>query len=494
MKKLSQHALADSTSDTDAADQHQPQRAARGSQRFSSRLRYWATVSGVTIPAALLVLFVFLWLVRRDPLPTAVRVATAHPGQSYHVFGTDFSDAMNKQFGRKIASPIETSGSAQNIDVLHQKGVELALYQGGTFPLKDCGVVAPLYPEVVHVLADRSLLEGVLAGEARRANASLLRQLAQTNPPLVVYAGSANSGMRQSAEEILIEHYGIAREAIEFAKEPDADVVISTTGIFSDAMEKRLASGRYGFLALDADSISQRHRHFSTYTIPKGLYGYERGVPMPSDDVPTVATMAYLVARQDASPKLVLAALTALYESDLQENHSDVVSRYDAKPFLPRMPMHETARDYYYPFDVGATAAMIEAIAGTKELVVALGAGVFLLWGIRKRRREQQHAALLETNRDCLNRFVDQTLQIEQEQLRITDPGKLDELLAAITRIKLRALDELTDEEVRGDRMFSIFLAQCANLISTMQLKIMRYSDENMISSQSEQSQRRSAE
>jgi hypothetical protein len=292
--------------------------------------------------------------------------------------------------------------------------------------------------------------------------------------------------MRKSADEILFQHYGIGRDSIKFIDRPDADVVISTTGIFSKAMSRRLNRGDYQFMSLDAASISRRRAHFSEYTISKGLYGYVNGIPMPARDVSTVATTAYLVTRAGASPKLVLLTLSALYDSDLTKLHPDVFSRYDAKINLSGMSLHETARDYYYPFDVDAIATLVEAIAGTKELVVALGAGIFLLWGVRRRNLERKQAALARSNRDHLSRYVDQTLEIEKTQIRVKDPERLEELLEQVTQVKLRALDELADDEVRGDRMFSIFLLQCANLINNVQLKIIRYSDGESASTKAE--------
>jgi TRAP-type uncharacterized transport system substrate-binding protein len=451
--------------------------AAHGSKLFRSRVGYWATLSGITIPAFFFLVFITLWFVRRDPLPSHVRIATARIGQSYHLFGTHFCDALNDNLQTECAVPVETMGTKENVTALSLGTVDLALYQGGTFPLDGCGVVAPLYPEVVHVLVDNNLLEAVGNGRPKELDASVLRDLAQTNGPLEIFAGAEESGMRQSADEILIQHYGIHADAIHFVDRPDADIVVSTTGIFSNAMLRRLRRSDYRFLSLDASSLSRRRGHFSVYTIPKGLYGYAEGSPMPQRDVTTVATTAYLVARRQTSPKLVLAALSALYDSHVDKMHPDLITRYEARSYLARMPLHETARDYFYPFDVGATATLIEAIAGTKELLFALGAGVFLLWRVGKRRHEQEQEAVLKLNRNQLNHFVDETLAIERAQMHATDPARLEKLLDEITQLKLKALNQLTENEVRGDRMFSIFLLQCANVINKIQLKIMRYAD-----------------
>jgi len=57
--------------------------------------------------------------------------------------------------------------------------------------------------------------------------------------------------------------------------------------------------------------------------------------------------------------------------------------------------------------------------------------------------------------------------------MNTTDPVRLREFLDEVTRIKLRALQEFTEEELRGDTAFSIFLMQCSSLISRLQLNIL---------------------
>ena len=45
-------------------------------------------------------------------------------------------------------------------------------------------------------------------------------------------------------------------------------------------------------------------------------------------------------------------------------------------------------------------------------------------------------------------------------------------MLDEVTRIKLKALRQLTHEDLRGDRVFLIFLTQCASLIGKIQAKM----------------------
>ena len=115
----------------------------------------------------------------------------------------------------------------------------------------------------------------------------------------------------------------------------------------------------------------------------------------------------------------------------------------------------------------------MESLAATKELLFALGAGLYLLWIRWQSLREREKQAQLQAQKDDLDKFLRETLQVERAQLETSDPKRLRELLDKVTRIKLQALQQLTEEELRGDRTFSIFLLQCSNLSSNIHLKIL---------------------
>ena len=63
-------------------------------------------------------------------------------------------------------------------------------------------------------------------------------------------------------------------------------------------------------------------------------------------------------------------------------------------------------------------------------------------------------------------------MAIERAQMQTDDPATLRHYLDEITEIKLRALEELTNESLRGDTTFAIFLQQCGNVIRKIQAKL----------------------
>src|SRR4029078_9641940 len=101
----------------------------------------------------------------------------------------------------------------------------------------------------------------------------------------------------------------------------------------------------------------------------------------------------------------------------------------------------------------------------------ALAAGLYLVWDRWRRVQEREERRLIEAMKERLDRFLEETLGLEKAQMETDDPRKLREYLDGVTRIKLRAIEELTHEALRGDRMVSIFLLQCRDLAAKMQTK-----------------------
>ena len=79
----------------------------------------------------------------------------------------------------------------------------------------------------------------------------------------------------------------------------------------------------------------------------------------------------------------------------------------------------------------------------------------------------------------CCSRWIEhldvllqQTLEIETALTKCSDAKQLGEYLQQVTSIKVKVLREFTDEELRDDNTFLIFLRQCDGLINGIQLKI----------------------
>jgi hypothetical protein len=293
-----------------------------------------------------------------------------------------------------------------------------------------------------------------------------------------VIIGPEGSGMRQSALRI-ISHYEITLEKLDardnyfldLGKDSALDAAIVTTGFLNPDLNRLMSCHEFALVpVLDGEALAIHNHFFKPRVIPRGLYG--EGPAVPPDPVPTVASMSFLVGPADMSRLLISEALGALYEGDLQREIPTLIKAREAQSST-LLRLHPEARSFHDPYGgIGLLANFMESIAAIKELLFALGAGLYLLWARWRRLREEELKAVVKVQKEHLDALLDQTVKIERAQMDTQDPVKLKHYLDEVTRIKLKALEELTSEELRGDQMFAIFLTQCANLIRKIQGKI----------------------
>ncbi|MBC8350805.1 MAG: TAXI family TRAP transporter solute-binding subunit [Planctomycetes bacterium] len=417
----------------------------------------WLTWSMLVV----LILSVTIWFAGRETLPRKIVIATGEKGGLYYALGAELQTSLRKRLGR-MPDVLTTAGSVKNVELLNHEEAHLAIVQGGAVAMDEVTVITPLYPELVLVIVRKD--------HDMESMADLLGRN--------VALGREGSGMRASAINLLarfeIDPDEFGQNDLYFKQlldTPELDAAIVTTGIENQDVNEVLATNEFQLLPiLDATAIEMRDPYFRRMEIPTGLFSERPAVP--ERPTPTLATTAYLVARADAHRTLVDAALTAIHEEDLRLQVPTLIPRHEAARWVSTR-LHSQAQRYFHPSDdLGFMANVMETLAAGKELLFALGAGVYLLWHRLRRLRDKENQEAISRQKDYLDRFLEETLQIETAQMNTTDVAKLEAFLDDVTRIKLKALHEFTEEELRGDRSFSIFLTQCANLISKIQLKI----------------------
>ena len=417
---------------------------------------------------AAIVISIVVWFTRRDTSPIRI---TAGPRDSlYYGLLSSASTSLELRTGRRVVI-LESKGSAENRRRLLAGEADLALIQGDMFGRHDEGTsidevvfLAPLFPEVVHVIARRD--RGI----------ETIRDLKGKT----VYLGPLGSGSRLTAEYLLsyfdvqvnaVKSTGASDELSVALDEATIDAAIVTTGVQNATLRHILGDGEFVILAIpEARGLAAQTALLREFEIPPGLYG---GSPtIPTTTKPTLATTAILVARRGVSNEIVNQILPAFYEDGLQLDYPTLISRNEAITWSP-VALHTASRAYFNPIDrIGWLSAIMESLAATKELLFALGAGLYLLWRRWKRMQDREIRESLRAQKDRLDVFLARTLRIEETQIDCVDPDKLQSHLDEVTCIKLEALQEFTEEELRADQSFSIFLMQCANLMNEIQLKI----------------------
>ena len=421
------------------------------------RIRNWATIAVVTFVVAA----VILWFIRTDRLPRKIRIATGAEQGMYTTIGKAMSPGVAKRTKRSV-NVVLTEGSRQNLGKLKAKEVELAIIQGGSVPMDDLTVIAPLVPEFIFVICRKS---------------SKMQSFTDLKGKKVAL-GTTGSGSRSSALDVL-RHFNIPHNALLHNKKPfqvllkdsSYEAAIATAGIQHTDIRKLLADPRFELMPIDsAAAVDVLEPHLRAVQIPAGMF--RREPAYPSKPMTTLATTAYLVARKDVQDALVRSAVEAIYTDGLRNQLPTLIKQQEVNDWVPTR-LHPAANRYFNPSDdIGQVANVMESLAATKELLFALGAGIYLLWLRWRRLKEQETAELISVQKERLDDYLEETLEIERAQLATNDVAELTKYLEQVTDLKLKTLHEFTEEQLRGDQAFSIFIDQCAALINKIQLKI----------------------
>ena len=413
---------------------------------------------------AMVVMFalsVSIWYVTLEKTPAHLKLMTGEAGGLYYQVVELLKDVWHKQTGADL-EVVASSGTIANQKALVNHEADIAILQGGTVPLDGLSIIAPLYPELVHVIVRKE---------------SDIRSISDLKGKEIII-GLPHSGMQKSAIEIL-RYHGIEEDQFEARKtyfmdidhDTSIEAAIVTAGMMNPDLVKLLNTGKFRLIPIEyAEAIAMQSPFFMQVLIPKALYGFGT---VPTDvDCVTVATTSLLVARDDIHPVVTDHLLKCLFEDTLWIKLPTLYSMEEIRTWS-RLRLHPRARQFFHPSDrIGYMANVMETLAAFKELAFALFAGLYLLWDQWKRIKEKDAERRMLMEKDKLDALLTKTVTIERSQMESNNIVELRAMLDRVTRIKLKALDELTHESLRGDRIFLIFLTQCANLINKIQAKI----------------------
>ena len=412
---------------------------------------------------SILVVSILVFYATRDVIPDKLVLSTGQPGGFYHQVGTELKHAWEKQTHQQLEL-LTSSGSQENFTALKESKADFALIQGGVVDLDGLNIIAPLSTDLIHVIVRKE---------------SSIRAISDLKGKSILI-GMSGSGMAASALKML--HFHGLDEVNTNLKNAyftgldgnqNMDAAIVTAGILNSDLVELLESGNYRIIPIEyAQAFCEKNAFFSPTVIHKGLY--RMGDSLLSHDIPTVATTALLVGREELSHEVVDQILLASFEkasyvqSPVMLNIEEVRQQQDLK-------LHPRAMQYFHPADqIGYMANVMESLAALKELAVAFVAGLYLLWDRWRRQHEKEIAARLSEDKEKLDALLAQTVEIERKYSETNTLESLQGMLRRIMQIKIQALEELTHESLRGNRVFLIFMTQCSSLINSLEAKINR--------------------
>ena len=242
-------------------------------------------------------------------------IGTGGTGGVYYPLGGALASRLSLSDSARQYTAEVTGGSVENVNRILAGQIDLGFvlsvtafeaYHGSTdfpTPAPDLRVVAPLYPNVSHILVPGS---------------SQARSLADLKG-LRVSVGSAGSGTEQISRQLL-ETYGLTYDDIQprylsFTESSAAirdgaiDAAIMSVGIPAAAVLEATTTGDIRLLPVDDEAMGrllERYPYYSAGLIPADAY------PGVEEAIPTAAMMNWVVALDGIDSGVATALMNIL--------------------------------------------------------------------------------------------------------------------------------------------------------------------------------------
>ena len=308
------------------------------SERFKPAVVEFIKIWGL-LTFIIVVGFVITYQYVGAPPPKVVRIATGAKDGAYYAFA--------QQYARLLADDdislevVSSAGTVENLDLLRNGQVSLALIQGGSATNEDkvrLQSLGSLFLEPVWIFTPRqqpvkrfSELKGkrVAVGAVGSGTSLLGMQILSA------------AGVTESNATLI---HGDSGQAIAALSRGAIDAAFFVAAPSAPLISRLLEEPNIELLNFDRAPAYGRFFPFLTpVTLYEGALSLERNVP--SRDTPLVAVAANLAARNDLNPRLIPALLDALTRVHQPGGVLEERGQFPSGDFVD-LPVNEDARRY----------------------------------------------------------------------------------------------------------------------------------------------------
>lgn len=272
-------------------------------------------------------------------------LGTGGTGGIYYPLGGAMAARLSVMDSLRQYTAEVSGGSVENVNRLRERQIDLAFATGNTIyeasqggqdyevPVQGLRVLAPLYPNMTHIVVSRG------------SDASSVAELAGAT----VSVGAAGSGTEQIARQIL-EAYGLTYddvtprylsfvEAATALKDGALDAAIISVGYPAAAVLEATTTGGARLLGVEAEHMEilrSKYPYYISGVIPAGSY------PGVEEDVATAAILNWVVAMEEIPDQVVANVLSLITDQRaLLEQVHDMVGQIEVETLLaPPSELH----------------------------------------------------------------------------------------------------------------------------------------------------------
>ncbi len=274
------------------------------------------------------------------PPPSSLKIATGGPGGAYYDFALRYKQILARE--NVELEVIQSAGSVENVGLLRDGEVDVALVQGGVLgpeeqpDLTSLGALfyEPLWlfyrgEQVRYEMLDLAGLTVAIGPEGSGTRALMTRLLT---------ANGMNDGVVR-----LSDLSGAA--AAEALLDDEVDVVAYVASVRAANVQRLLREPGIGLISMHrAPGYAQQFTYLSAVTLHEGAI--DLGRELPRDDVRLVAPVASFIAGPTLHPSLVSLLLQAADEVHQPGGLFEAAGQFPAPTHL-EPALHDDARRYY---------------------------------------------------------------------------------------------------------------------------------------------------
>lgn len=283
----------------------------------------------------------------RNRIHRLTLAAGSAQGESF-ILGRAIETVVERHYPKIDITVRETGGTSENLKQLEANQAQLAAAQADVPPGNSARTVAKLYVDKFQLLTHA------------KSGIQRFPDLRGKRIALPTKGGQYRSFLDVAA------HFGLAPQDFTFVGETEeaaneaflrnqADAAFRVRAMGNPSILKLVQTGQVQFMPIEqAAAMKIKYPAFEPAMIPQGAY---RGnLPLPAQDLPTVAVQRLLLARSDVN-KDVVQAITSVLMEHRQEIAAAIPDEFaDVRPLAANIAKSDTENGLSAPIHEGTTA------------------------------------------------------------------------------------------------------------------------------------------
>jgi len=403
-------------------------------------------ISAITL-ASIVMVIVFAAKLILAQSRVSVTLATAGQGGEYYEFGEDLKRVINDNQRRIRVETIPTLGSYQNMQLLDDKDVDLAIVQHDTRAKPSVQAVASLFPEMLLLIVDHNINDICDLKDKRIAVIpNLLGEAGDPNDPDSFFHRFIESHGLEGAIDPVKKQSILEARAAFLSNEIDAIILFISVGNKTICELLKQNHRPAQLLSINVHAIENWHPYVEEATIYAGACHGNK--PIHDKNIPTASVQALLLTRKTVDESIIQSITRILYEHRnklMAENPRAATIELPNSGENLGIPLHVGAKSYYRREEPGFLVTYSDPLTLFLSLSMLCVSG---MWHLRLR--------LVQLQKNRADKYNLEILNLVEQSRRIQNPYELQEVRQKLLEIFRRVLEDLDRDRISADS-FQLF-------------------------------------